>query len=77
MAKRKQTKSKEVPQDYCVECIYTDKATVRISVDSLEKLVAKAADSNKLPLIILGLKRSDKEMFIVKCHITTEKKGSK
>lgn len=60
-------------EDYIIECKTTDKKGYRISTDLLEKIWGQALSMNKLPKLIIGIKRNDKQMFIINCDINIEK----
>ena len=58
--------------EYCVECKYTDKKGFRVSQDLLEKIWCKSLDMAKEPLLTLGIRRNDKQIFILHCRIHVE-----
>jgi hypothetical protein len=60
--------------DYCVECKWTDKKGYRITKGLLEKMWGQALDMQKSPYLIIGIPRTDKEIFLLKCEITLERK---
>lgn len=86
MTKKKSNTSKDnskaiglVPQSidydkFVVDVKYTDKGGFRISLDMLEKLFQKARLAGKLPLLKIGIKKSELEIFLVDCQISIEKK---
>jgi hypothetical protein len=55
-------------KDLCLECKYTDKKGFRISTKILTKLWNEALDSNKLPMLIIGIK-NDNVQWTLKCEI--------
>ena len=57
-------------KNYMVECKFTDKQSFRITKSLLEKIWEQALAMNKEPLLIIGIKRNDKETFILNCSIT-------
>ena len=59
---------------HCAECKYTDKKGYRITTETLEKLWNDALNQNKLPLLVLGIKRSDKYIFLLECKLTIKRK---
>ena len=59
--------------DYVIECEFSENITYRISLDLVEKLWKKALVNNKLPKLILGLRRNNKEVFVLNCYINLEK----
>lgn len=59
--------------DYIIECKFTEKKGYRVSLDLLEKTWGEALDMNKLPRLIIGIKRNDNETFILNCDISIEK----
>ena len=60
--------------DHCIESKYTDKKGYRISVELLEKIWGQALSMNKEPILIVGLKRNDNQIFTLYCQIQVEKK---
>jgi len=61
-------------EDYVIDCKYSDKKGIKITLELLESLVEKSNNLKKLPLLILGLKRNDTENFLLECNIKIEKK---
>jgi hypothetical protein len=61
-------------EDYCIECKYTDKKGFRLTTAILEKLWSQALDSSKEPMISIGIKRNDNEIFIVEGLLRVERK---
>ena len=59
--------------DYVIEYEFSENITYRISLDLVEKLWKKALVNNKLPKLILGLRRNNKEVFVLNCYINLEK----
>jgi len=43
-------------EDYCIECKFTEKKGYRITTNILKKIWEEALESNKLPLMIVGIK---------------------
>jgi hypothetical protein len=60
--------------NYIVDVKNTDKTKFSITLAMLNKLQVQAEKMNKKPRIVLGIKRTDKEYFIVTCDITLERK---
>jgi len=60
--------------DYLIECKYTDKKSFRITAKILEKLWDEAFSSNKLPRLIVGISRNDKELFIINCNVEIKRR---
>ncbi len=60
--------------NYVVDVKYTEKGGFKITLDMLEKLCKKADLAGKAPLLSLGIKRNEKEIFILNVTIHTEKK---
>lgn len=56
-----------------IECKYTSKKGYRITSKILEKLWEEALDSNKLPVLIIGIE-NDKEIWKLVVHIEKEVK---
>lgn len=59
-----------------IETIFKDK-TYRISLDFLDKIWNKAKKLEKVPYLILGIQKNNKETYMLKCEISLEKNGSK
>jgi len=59
---------------HCIECKYTDKKGFRISLNLLEDIWGKSLGMNKEPFLIIGIKRNEKEIFTLHCHINVERK---
>jgi len=57
---------------HCIECKYTDKKGYRISLDLLESIWDKALSKNKLPYLVIGIRRNENQLFVLRCGITTE-----
>jgi len=58
----------------CIECKYTDKKGFRVSVDLLNKLWNKSLDMGKEPLLIIGIRRNENEVFMLSCDIGIERR---
>ena len=61
-------------EGYCIECKYTDKKGYRIDTDLLEKIWGQSLDMGKEPMLVIGIKRNDKQVFTLHCQIQLEKK---
>lgn len=59
---------------YAIECKYTDKKSYSITLGVLDKAWSQALSMNKIPRLVIGIKRNDKEMFILNCDLSLEKK---
>lgn len=55
--------------DYCIVTKYSDKKGYKISKDLLEDLIKNSKNSKKKPLLIVSIRRSDKEMYVLKCTL--------
>ena len=60
-------------ENRCVECKFTDKKGFSITLNILEKLWSQALDSNKDPLLVIGIRRNDEEVFIVTADVKLER----
>jgi Holliday junction resolvase len=69
-------KSKETlkTEDYVIECKYTDKSGIKITLAMLEKLCKKAKSLNKIPRLVLGIKKNETQNFLLKCNVVIERK---
>ena len=70
----KQKRNKEKINDEVVECIYTDKRGIKITLDMLEKLLEKANTLKKIPFLRIAIRRNDKENVILDSSLRIEKK---
>lgn len=58
--------------EYAIECKTTEKKGFRISTKLLDKLWGQSLDVQKIPFLIIGIPKNEKEYYILKCEITTE-----
>lgn len=56
-----------------IECKFTDKKSYRIPLKVLEKLWEEALDSNKLPRLVIGIRRNNEEVFIINGDVSVER----
>jgi len=61
-------------EKYCIEAKYTDKKGYRVACSLLEKIWNQSLEMNKEPVLVIGIKRNDKEVFMLQCNINIEKK---
>ena len=57
-----------------LECKYTDKKGFRVSLDLLEEIWGQALNRQKEPHLVIGIKRNEKEIFIVEGRLRLERK---
>jgi hypothetical protein len=60
-------------EKYAVEAKYTDMKGYRISTQLLEKIWDKALSMNKEPILVIGIKRNDEQVFVLQCNINVER----
>lgn len=73
MRVKKCVKSKEINfEDFCTVFFMSDKQEYRISQTKLEKLWNEAKNANKRPLIVVGIRRNDKEVFMITGELKLE-----
>jgi hypothetical protein len=60
--------------NYLVECKFTDRKGFRISLQLLEKLWNQALSMNKEPFLSVGIKRNEREVFIIDCNLRIQKR---
>lgn len=58
--------------DYVIECKITDQKGYRISLDLLEKIWNQSLSMNKMPYLIIGVRRNEKQIFTLQCKINLE-----
>ena len=63
-------------KDFCIECKVSDKKGYRITTELLEKMWGQSLQMNKEPVLIIGIKRNDTQMFTLHCKINIERKGN-
>ena len=63
-------------EDYSIEFKYTDKKGFRISLKLLEKIWNQALDVNKEPLLQIGIRRNEDEIFIINCEIELKRENT-
>lgn len=59
-------------ENYIIECKYTDKKGFRISLQMLEKIWNEALNVNKEPLLKIGIRKNEKEIYLLQCLLTKE-----
>lgn len=59
--------------DFCIECKFTDKKSFNITLNTLEKLWNESLDAEKEPLLEIGIRVNDNEIFKLQCLVTKEK----
>jgi len=62
--------------EYCIEIKYTDKLGFRVSQKILEKLWSESLESNKLPKLIIGMPKSESDMYILTCDLHVQKRSN-
>ena len=75
MVKRKRSvKSPDIKFDeFCTFFRMTDKDSFKICVTMLENLYKQATSADKKPLLVLGIRRNDTEVFTLTGELTIEK----
>ena len=73
MKRKKCVKSPEIKfEDFCTLFVMSDDKEYRISQTKLEKLWNEALNANKRPLIVVGIRRNDKEVFMITGEVKLE-----
>jgi hypothetical protein len=57
---------------YSIECKFTDKSSYRVSLEVLEKLWNESLTAGKLPLLEIGIRRNDNQIFKIQGLVTLE-----
>jgi len=60
-------------KDYSILYKITDKLSFKLTNKLLEKLLKESKIAKKLPLLVLGIKRNEKEMFMIEGKLTIKK----
>ena len=61
-------------KDFLIECKFTEKKGFRITLTLLEKIWREALDVSKDPLIVIGIRRNEKEIFTLTGKLEIENK---
>lgn len=59
---------------YCIEVKFTEKKGFRIPLTMVEKIWNQSLDMGKEPLLSIGIKRNEDEIFILNCQIFLQRK---
>ncbi len=59
--------------NYNIEAKYTDKKGYRITTELLEKIWGQALSMAKEPVLIVGIRRNEHQIFTLHCRINIEK----
>jgi len=65
--------SKQLLEDSCSYFTMTDKTSHRISLLELERVWNQSLNANRSPLIVMGIRRNDNEVFMITGELTIEK----
>lgn len=60
--------------DSLYECKFTEQKGFRVTTKILEKLWGEALNSCKSPVLVIGIKRNEKEIFILNCKLEIKRK---
>jgi len=61
-------------ENFLIETKYTDKKSFRITEQIINKIWNDALDSNRLPRIVIGIPKNERELFVLTCNIHVIKK---
>ena len=71
---KKCVKSPEIKfEDFCTVFVMSDKQEYRISQTKLEGLWNQSIQANKNPLVVIGIRRNESEVFIITGKLSIEK----
>jgi hypothetical protein len=59
--------------NFVIECKFTDKKGFKITTSILEKLWNEALNASKEPILEIGIRRNDKEIFKLQAILSLEK----
>jgi hypothetical protein len=57
-----------------IECKYTDKKGYRVATALLEKIWGQSLSMNKEPALVIGIKRNENEIFVLRCDVNIERR---
>lgn len=60
-------------KNFIIEAKYTNKKSFKITKDMLDKLWYQSLSLNKNPLLIIGIKKDNKEIYLLTCNVVIEK----
>lgn len=64
---------KSQSEKYYIECKYTDLKGYRITLNLIEKIWGASLSLNKEPVLVIGIRRNDNEVFVLNCPIQLER----
>jgi len=59
-------------KNYLIETKYSERKGYRITLKLLEKIWRESLELNKEPVLIIGIKRNNKEIFTLTCKLELE-----
>lgn len=60
-------------KDYSIAYRITDKSSFKLTNKLLEELLKESKIAKKLPLLVLGIRKNDKEMFMIEGIVKVKK----
>lgn len=63
-------------QDHIIDYITVDKSSYKITLERIENAFKNAESMDKQAKIIIAIKKSDLQYYILECYITSVQKGS-
>lgn len=64
---------KSKSEQYYIECKFSELKGFRISLKLLEKIWGASLSMNKEPVLVIGIRRNDNEVFVLNCMLQLEK----
>jgi len=61
--------------EHLIECKYTDQKGYRITKTLLDKIWNSALSKNKIPGLIIGIKRDEASLYTLRCELEITRKG--
>jgi Holliday junction resolvase len=70
-------KAQSKVEDCCIECKFTDKKGFKVTLEMLEKLWNQSLVAKKKPLLVVGVRRNDNEVFVLTGELRSEQQRRK
>lgn len=61
-------------ENFLIDAKYTDKKSFRITENIIHKIWNEALERNKLPKLVIGIPKNERDLFILTCNIHVIKK---
>lgn len=66
------SKKTKNPVKHCTAFKLSDKQSIKICLECLEKLWKQSKDAEQVPQLVIGVRRNDNELFVITGELTIE-----